>query len=331
MNRLHHSSVKRCMTCRAPLHVLSATLAVVLIAVSAPAARAADRPEVLGGTVAAQGALPSMANVSALFSDGSGETCSGTVVAPTLILTAAHCVESLTTGVAYQAAAFRVTTGLSNVNASRGGWLSAVTHIYVNPSFHIGSESGDAALLQLKTPTDAPPVALADAAQAAQLGAGTTGILAGWGQTSATADGELSLLHYAQETVLGAPACSAAWGQSYNPATELCALDLPADTAGACHGDSGGPLLTNVDGTTMELGVTIFVGENCATTMPTVYTSVAAIDGWVQATIAAQPTPSVVTKPRPDVTRRRGHRRHAEQRRVRRLARRSSARPERRG
>ncbi len=305
---------------KAPIQALCAAVAILLIAasISAPAARAADHANVVGGTVAAQGSLPSMAYISTLFADGTGETCSGTVVAPTLILTAAHCVESLTTGVPYPAASFQITTGLANANAAQGGWSSGVSHVYVNPNFHIGSESGDAALLQLSTPTGAPVVALATAAQAAQLGTGTTGILAGWGKTSATDTGALNLLRDAQQTVLDLSACSAAWGQAFDPTTQLCALNS-AQTAGACQGDSGGALLANAGGTTVELGVTIFVAQGCTTTTPTVYTSATAIDGWVQSMIAAQPAQSSVAQTQPAVaaTLHKAHHRHTGRRRHR--------------
>ena len=48
-----------------------------------------------------------------------GGQCSGTVVAPNLVLTAGHCAEDMQTGVVNEASGYRVTTG--NVDWARSG------------------------------------------------------------------------------------------------------------------------------------------------------------------------------------------------------------------
>jgi hypothetical protein len=111
-------------------------------------------------------------------------TCSGTVVAPNLILTAGHCAVDLATGVTREAAGYRVITGNVNLLAPERQ-LSRVSLVLVYPHFTLtGSFDGwgDAALLELSTPTTAPTIPLASSANAKRLRAGTHALIAGWGQ-----------------------------------------------------------------------------------------------------------------------------------------------------
>src|SRR5215813_4186074 len=48
-------------------------------------------PFIIGGAPAPDGSLPSTAYVQTQFADGSGAGCTGSVIAPTIVVTAAHC------------------------------------------------------------------------------------------------------------------------------------------------------------------------------------------------------------------------------------------------
>src|ERR1700677_1150071 len=97
-------------------------LATVLVAAhalpSAAGARGAPRvppspsahAAVIGGQAAAPGTFPWMAYILDLRGDEVGQ-CSGTVVAPNLVLTAGHCAENMQTGVVNEASGYRVATG----------------------------------------------------------------------------------------------------------------------------------------------------------------------------------------------------------------------------
>ena len=272
------------------------TLAATAVAITAltPAAAHASTPSattthgrvtaaIIGGTTASSAALPSLAFIDGQFDDGSGESCSGTVVAPRLVLTAGHCAEDLTTGVPYAAADLHVTTGTANVSGD-GGQTIAVSRTIIDPAFDTADQDHDAALLVLAHATTAPAITLATSAPVA----GTTGTIAGWGETSGTALDPPTVLRQASTDVLDPTACATAWGDLFDPTAELCTLD-PDQTAGACRGDSGGPLLADENGVTVELGLAIFVAEGCATDDPDVYTRADVIAPWVQSEIAALP------------------------------------------
>jgi secreted trypsin-like serine protease len=88
--------------------------------------------------------------------------CSGTVVAPNLILTAGHCAEDMQTGVVNEASGYQVTTGNVDWAAPETEkQVSGVTRVIPCPCFDRHTLVGDAALLQLSTPTTAPAVTLA--------------------------------------------------------------------------------------------------------------------------------------------------------------------------
>jgi secreted trypsin-like serine protease len=84
--------------------------------------------------------------------------CTGSVLSPTKVLTAAHCVSSPST----------MTVRTNSTSAFIGGDVHAVSAAAVNPDWNHGF-IGDVALLTLRTPTSAPPIQLASATDDAGL------------------------------------------------------------------------------------------------------------------------------------------------------------------
>src|SRR4051812_1443233 len=84
--------------------------------VAAPAeAEAGARASIFGGSAAAGEEWPWAAFILATDRKGEGFSCTGTVVAPTLVLTAGHCVEDILTGRHTPAAQYVVVTGSRDV------------------------------------------------------------------------------------------------------------------------------------------------------------------------------------------------------------------------
>jgi secreted trypsin-like serine protease len=84
--------------------------------------------------------------------------CTGSVVTPTKVLTAAHCVSSPTT----------MAVRAGSTSAFTGGVLHAVGSAAINPAWTRGF-IGDLAVLTLQTPTSAPPVQIASTAEDSTL------------------------------------------------------------------------------------------------------------------------------------------------------------------
>src|SRR5271155_204789 len=82
----------------------------LLAAALIPAEAAAATPAIIGGTLAQTGTFPQLAFIEDNELDGRG-FCTGTVVAPTVVLTAAHCAEVTETGIVREPSGYAVYTG----------------------------------------------------------------------------------------------------------------------------------------------------------------------------------------------------------------------------
>src|SRR5262245_28278938 len=142
---------------------------------------------IIGGTPAQVGTFPWLAYVADFMEGGVLGVCTGTVVGPRLVLTAAHCAENSETGVLNEASGYRVVTGKDNWAAPpTEKQISTVSRVTVYPFYQrtgLVEGWGDAALLELSSPITARPIPLARSAQAQLWQPGTRAQIAGWGDT----------------------------------------------------------------------------------------------------------------------------------------------------
>jgi secreted trypsin-like serine protease len=193
--------------------------------------------------------------------DESPHFCAGSLVAPAILLTAAHCVTDTSTGGVIPPAPLHVVFGKSRLDQP-GGESVGVGAIVRDPEYDPGNYSHDAALLVLARPLSIAPVALAPLAT--QLREGTRATIVGWGTT-----GEQEAL---SPQLLGATVplwsnarCYAAYSHfvaPHEPSLQLCAAKRRGGVD-TCQGDSGGPLILRRSGTVTLLGIVSF-GNGCA-------------------------------------------------------------------
>jgi secreted trypsin-like serine protease len=265
----------------------------VSLALAAPGqASGGAQASIVGGTAAASEEWPWAAFVLAANAKGEGFTCTGTVVAPTLILTAAHCVQDIVTGKKTPIGQYAVVTGSPDVRDPTLRQLSTVSRTILYPNFNRFKVHGDAALLVLTTPTTAPAVALAGPTDAGLLAASTPTWIAGWGLSGPLKNLKRTpVLRRASTYVQRRLYCrnhARVYYPFFNYSSQLCTITPPGFSIGTCHGDSGGPALTfREDGTPVQIGITSLGAGDCDTHLPDIFTRIDRIYAWITEQIAA--------------------------------------------
>jgi hypothetical protein len=224
--------------------------------------------------------------------------CSGTVVSPNVVLTAAHCAVDESTGSPLDPSVFKVVTGAVDWTNSAVRQVSGVSSVIVNPNYDPTTHNYDAALLVLTTQTTAPSIALAGAADVNLEQAGTGAAIAGWGETYAGSPPPY-VLQWAETVVQRRSYCNQ-FAPGYASTLQLCAVDYPYDDTATCFGDSGGPLIGAQAGKAVEIGITSTVPGDCNTVSADFFTAVVPISSWATAQIqAVAPPPPPTPQPLP--------------------------------
>lgn len=266
-------------------------LAIALLAPTFAQASSGAQASIIGGDVASIADFPSLAYIVATHSKREGFACTGSVIAPRVILTAAHCVENLELGGFTPANEYAVATGRATPRQSGGGEVLAVSETHVFPGFDPGTTHGDAALLVLATPTVAPPLPLASATDSALYAGGTQVTLVGWGLTDPRARSAPESLLTTSSVVLSPGACKARTHSFYPPYSsvlQMCTTDPPDHANGGCFGDSGGPAIAHrPDGSPVEIGIVSTGGPECSTRLPNIFTRADLISTWASEWVAA--------------------------------------------
>jgi secreted trypsin-like serine protease len=171
--------------------------------------------------------------------------CTGTLIAPDVALTAAHCVAEVPPerlGVLLGATA---DPGQGELGAGLEGSFFRVAARRLHPAFDPATLANDVALLRLDGEAQAPPVALPEAPIAGPL-EGAAARVVGFGQA------DEAPAFAKREGTVAVTAASAA---------ELTYEGAPSMT---CAGDSGGPVLMTLDGTERLVAVTSHGDAACA-------------------------------------------------------------------
>jgi len=226
--------------------------------------------------------MVALASRSVYGDSRSGQFCGGTLVTPTKVVTAAHCLYDESTMQPVVRPDLKVIVGRTDLSSSEGSEV-AVSQVWIDPNYSMSSNMWDVAVLTLATPQPQQEVLpLVGQGRTLPYRPGTMATVLGWGDLQG--DGQYPMTLHSVSVPMDANAVCA---QDYPPGSAsefqagamVCAGEQATGGRDACQGDSGGPLV--VDGQLVGL---VSWGTGCAEAgHPGVYTRLAAMSDVVRA------------------------------------------------
>ena len=263
-------------------------------AVAAPPVHASSlslSPRIVGGAPTSITAVPWQVVLRV-----NSTLCSGSIVASSWIITAAHCVNGV------DPSRISAYAGITNLSEQSGSSQLTVSSVLVHPDFNGQTFQNDLALVGLAAPiipsASVQSIALPSTVDPATWpAAGTPAQISGWGSTSFGGTPSGTLLTAPIQILLGPgqPGCGE-YDSGFFPTQVICA-GVPTGGVDACQGDSGGPLVISEAGMPVLAGI-VSVGNECALAQfPGLYTRVATFLPWI-----SQYVPIAASAPLPPAT-----------------------------
>ncbi|RHY30342.1 hypothetical protein DYB32_004391 [Aphanomyces invadans] len=217
----------------------------VAIALCAVVATAAALPEIVGGVETAKGKHSYVVGLRTSADDRN--KCGGSLIAPNVVLTAAHCTDN---GLDY------VSIGSHYLSGTSDGEQIKVKENIIHTKYNSTTESYDFAILILERDSKFSPVEVSFD----NVVAGTPTIVRGWGYTRFHGEQSNVLLEVGVDTISD-ELCTKWLSRNVVDESMVCAGGEGG--ADACKGDSGGPMTVEINGTEKLVGLSSW-GIKCA-------------------------------------------------------------------
>ncbi|XP_036669508.2 trypsin delta-like [Drosophila suzukii] len=195
-------------------------------------------------------------------------SCGGSIYSEYIIVTAAHCLQSVSPSV------LQVRAGSSYWNS--GGVVSKVASFKNHEGYNANTMVNDIAIIRLSTALSFSSTIKAIGLASSNPANGAAASVSGWGTQSYGSSSLPSQLQYVNVNIVSQASCASS---SYGYGNEIRSTMICAASSGkdACQGDSGGPLVSGG----LLVGVVSW-GYGCAySNYPGVYADVAALRSWV--------------------------------------------------
>ncbi|EDX06620.1 trypsin beta [Drosophila simulans] len=197
-----------------------------------------------------------------------GHSCGGSIYSARVIVTAAHCLQSVS------ASSLQIRAGSSYW--SSGGVVAKVSSFKNHEGYNANTMVNDIAVLHLSSSLSFSSTIKSISLASSNPANGAAASVSGWGTESSGSSSIPSQLRYVNVNIVSQSRCASS---SYSYGSQIKSSMICASASGkdSCQGDSGGPLVSG--------GVLVGVvswGYGCAASnYPGVYASVADLRGWV--------------------------------------------------
>ena len=215
-----------------------------------------------------------------------GFICTGSLIAPDRVLTAAHCVRRA------KARRLGVLAGRPWAFGGRAPKQVPVRRVRIHPDYNPRKDLRDLAVITLRRPAPAPVIALASARESKRATRPLRQVRsAGWGARSAYGFRLAARLKTTKEIVYPDPLCRRFYGKSgFDPESMACALGKVirryrsryAFRTTSCSGDSGGPLVAQTRAGPRLVGVVSVGPLPCGVGAPSIYARTGTSLGFVR-------------------------------------------------
>ena len=246
---------------------------------------------IVGGETAPKGAAPWMVGLQNT-NGGHRPFCGASLIAPTWVLTAAHCLEG--------ESANNLETIVGGYKlSSKDGEIIKAKRIIIHPNYDSDATDNDIALVELTRASSAPVVKAANNNNMAQIPAGSNLVVRGWGTTQDGGSDQPDTLRQVSVPLIDRSNCEA---QVNGLTANMICAGFPQGGKDSCQGDSGGPLTAIQNGTPVQIGIVSF-GNGCAVANnPGVYSRVANYESWIAGFTGQTPPPTPTPTPEPEPT-----------------------------
>lgn len=192
----------------------------------------------------------------ASLQDSLGHFCGGTLVSPTAVVAAAHCVDGV------DSSSLSVVVGRSDLGQADGQRIR-VDRVISHPAYNAFTNDSDIAILRLSTAAQEQPIGLIDDSNALLASPGTESLVLGWGATDEGGP-TTTRLQSVRLPIVSNETANEPISYGGDITENMLAAGRASGGIDSCQGDSGGPLVVfDAEERPLLAGVVSW-GEGCA-------------------------------------------------------------------